>query len=51
MTHLAQRLAALAVVWQPIPMVFFPTNLFIMGTDQGLPDSQPMHQVQLSPFY
>ena len=48
---LAQRLIQTASLLAPVEMVLLPAGKFLMGSNAGLPDEQPPHQVSISAFY
>ncbi len=34
-----------------VPMVYFEGGTFLMGSEEGLPNEQPVHEVNVEPFY
>ena len=48
---LAQRLIQTASLLAPVEMVLLPAGSFTMGSQSGLPDESPPHQVSISAFY
>ena len=48
---LAQHLIQTASLLAPVEMVLLPAGRFTMGSQGGLPDERPPHQVSISAFY
>ena len=48
--RLARRLIATSTLLLPEEMVLIPTGRFRMGSNHGLPDESPVHQISISRF-
>lgn len=48
--RLARRLIATSALLTPADMIPIPAGRFTMGTEHGLPDEKPAHQVSISGF-